>query len=57
VVNRQGLLTGKHHFGGNTAMQQLLESEGVRILEDQIQDFAAHYWDPLLEGADLPDTL
>jgi methylated-DNA-protein-cysteine methyltransferase related protein len=57
VVNRQGLLTGKHHFGGNTAMQQLLESEGVQILEDQIQDFAAHYWDPLLEGADLPDTL
>ena len=38
VVNRKGLLTGKHHFGGGTIMQQLLENEGVQIKEDQIQD-------------------
>ena len=42
VVNRKGLLTGKHHFGGGTIMQQLLENEGVQIIEDQIQDL--EYW-------------
>ena len=54
VVNRQGLLTGKHHFGGMNAMQQLLEEEGVIVIDDQVQDFARHFWDPLAEGADLP---
>jgi len=39
VVNRLGLLTGKHHFGGTSAMQQLLEAEGVQIKENQIQNF------------------
>ena len=47
VVNRKGLLTGKHHFGGGTVMQQLLENEGVQIIEDQIQDLEKHFWDPL----------
>ena len=47
VVNRKGLLTGKHHFGGGTIMQQLLENEGVQIKEDQIQDLEKHFWDPL----------
>ena len=46
VVNRKGLLTGKHHFGGGTIMQQLLENEGVQIKEDQIQDLEKHFWDP-----------
>ena len=46
VVNRKGLLTGKHHFGGGTIMQQLLENEGVQIIEDQIQDLEKHFWDP-----------
>lgn len=46
VVNRLGILTGKHHFGGLTAMQQMLESEGIHIENDQIQDFARHFWDP-----------
>ena len=52
VVNRKGLLTGKHHFGGGTIMQQLLENEGVQIKEDQIQDLEKHFWDPVksLEG-------
>ena len=49
VVNRLGILTGKHHFGGFTAMQQQLESEGIRVEEDPIQDFARHFWDPVTE--------
>ena len=46
VVNRLGLLTGKHHFGGTNAMQQLLEAEGVVIKENQIQNFDTIFWDP-----------
>jgi methylated-DNA-protein-cysteine methyltransferase-like protein len=46
VVNRNGLLTGKHHFSGTHLMQQLLENEGVTIVDDQIQNFEAHFWDP-----------
>jgi methylated-DNA-protein-cysteine methyltransferase-like protein len=50
VVNRQGLLTAKFHFGGNT-MQELLESEGVKVVDDQVQDFKTVYWDPNIELA------
>jgi methylated-DNA-protein-cysteine methyltransferase related protein len=39
VVNRNGLLTGKHHFGAPTLMQELLESEGIIIKDDQVQNF------------------
>lgn len=46
VVNRIGLLTGKHHFDGINRMQQLLESEGHTIVDDQIQHFAKVFWDP-----------
>ena len=46
VVNRQGLLTGKHHFGGTNLMQQLLENEGVVIHYNQIQNFKDCFWDP-----------
>ena len=46
VVNRIGMLTGKHHFGGINTMQQLLESEGIIIINDQIQDFEAVFWTP-----------
>ena len=49
VVNRQGMLTGKHHFGGTTAMQQLLESEGVKITDNQVKDFEKLFWDPAYE--------
>ena len=49
VVNRKGLLTGKHHFGGTSAMQQLLEAEGIIIKENQIQNFAERFWDPNVE--------
>ncbi|MDB5227161.1 MAG: hypothetical protein JWN78_1354 [Bacteroidota bacterium] len=46
VVNRNGLLTGKHHFGSPTMMQQLLENEGVKIIDDQVQDFEKLRWIP-----------
>lgn len=49
VVNRNGLLTGKHHFQGTNLMQQLLESEGVTIKENQVQDFKKVFWDPSVE--------
>tara|TARA_R100000935_G_C2792358_1_gene146566 strand:- start:83 stop:424 length:342 start_codon:yes stop_codon:yes gene_type:complete len=49
VVNRLGLLTGKHHFGGTNAMQQLLEEEGIKINENQIQNFEKVFWDPFKE--------
>jgi len=49
VVNRMGLLTGKHHFDGTNLMQQLLESEGIQVKDLQIQDFKKVFWDPNLE--------
>lgn len=49
VVNRKGLLTGKHHFEGTNLMQQLLENEGVMVIENQIQDFESIFWEPIKE--------
>jgi len=49
VVNRNGMLTGKHHFGGPQMMQNLLESEGMTIVDDQIVDFEKYFWDPSRE--------
>lgn len=46
VVNRQGLLTGKHHFEGTHLMQQLLENEGIVVNNNQVQDFDRVFWDP-----------
>ena len=46
VVNRVGLLTGKHHFDGTNLMQQLLENEGVTVVDNQIIEFKKHFWDP-----------
>lgn len=46
VVNRKGVLTGKHHFAGTHLMQQLLESEGIKVIDDQIQDFNSVFWEP-----------
>jgi methylated-DNA-protein-cysteine methyltransferase-like protein len=51
VVNRKGLLTGKHHFDGTNLMQQLLESEGAIIIDNQIQNFEAIFWNPSKELA------
>src|SRR5210317_1685815 len=49
VVNRNGLLSGKHHFGSPDIMQQLLESEGLQIEGDKIIDFDKYFWDPQKE--------
>jgi methylated-DNA-protein-cysteine methyltransferase related protein len=49
VVNRNGLLTGKHHFGNSTTMQQLLENEGLIVENDQIINFKERFWDPIIE--------
>ncbi|HLT33746.1 MAG TPA: MGMT family protein [Aquaticitalea sp.] len=49
VVNRKGLLTGKHHFDGTNLMQQLLESEDIKVKNHQIQDFEKVFWDPAKE--------
>ncbi len=49
VVNRNGVLTGKHHFAGTNLMQQLLENEGIKVVDLQIVDFEKHFWDPSKE--------
>ena len=49
VVNRKGLLTGKHHFQGTNLMQQLLESEGIAVADNQVVDFEKHFWNPAEE--------
>ncbi len=49
VVNRNGLLTGKHHFGNPDQMQRLLEAEGVRVVNDQVQNFDKLLWEPVKE--------
>jgi methylated-DNA-protein-cysteine methyltransferase related protein len=46
VVNRTGTLTGKHHFEGTNLMQQLLESEGIKVVDNQIVDFEKYFWQP-----------
>ncbi len=46
VVNRNGVLTGKHHFATPTLMQELLEAEGIQIVDDKIIDFKKHFWQP-----------
>jgi methylated-DNA-protein-cysteine methyltransferase related protein len=47
VVNKKGLLTGKHHFDGTNLMQQLLESEGIKVIDNQIQDLDTVFWNPV----------
>lgn len=49
VVNRDGLLTGKHHFGNSTTMEQLLKNEGIIIEDDRIINFKENFWDPAIE--------
>ena len=49
VVNRNGLLTGKIHFGSPDEMQELLENEGIKIENDCVTDFDKLYWDPIKE--------
>jgi methylated-DNA-protein-cysteine methyltransferase related protein len=49
VVNRNGLLSGKHHFETLLTMQELLENEGIKIDDDQVVDFKKVFWDPAKE--------
>ena len=51
VVNRTGVLSGKHFFGSPTAMQDLLEAEGVQVDDDRVVDFKTLLWDPAIELA------
>ena len=49
VVNRNGMLSGKAHFETPTRMQELLEKEGVLVIDETIQNFSKHFWDPTRE--------
>lgn len=49
VVNRNGLLTGKHHFETPFKMQELLEKEKIKIKNDKVRDFKKLFWDPTIE--------
>ena len=49
VVNRIGMLTGKHHFTPPSSMEARLKKEGIKVVKDKIQDFPNHFWDPFLE--------
>jgi methylated-DNA-protein-cysteine methyltransferase related protein len=49
VVNRNGELTGKHHFPTPFLMQELLEKEGIKVTKDKIKNFDTFYWDPMKE--------
>lgn len=53
VVNRHGLLTGKHHFPGRETMRELLQSEGIVVDSDTIVDFKRLFWDPMVEVRDF----
>ena len=46
VVNRNGVLTGKHHFYGTDLMEQLLNNEGIEVKNNTIINFKNHFWDP-----------
>lgn len=49
VVNRNGMLTGKHHFDTPTKMQELLEKEKIKVVDDKVVDFEKLFWDPMQE--------
>ena len=49
VVNRNGMLTGKHHFATPTLMEELLEQDGVVVVKDKVVDFEKLFWDPAKE--------
>jgi methylated-DNA-protein-cysteine methyltransferase related protein len=49
VVNRLGILSGKHHFKPPSLMEKLLKKEGVKIKDDQVVDFEKLFWDPVKE--------
>ncbi|QRR04324.1 MGMT family protein [Dyadobacter sandarakinus] len=46
VVNKAGVLSAKNLFETPTIMQERLESEGIVVRDDQIQDWETCFWDP-----------
>lgn len=53
VVNRNGILSGKAHFGDTRFMQAALEAEGIKVVDDKIQDWGKVFWDPAIELNDF----
>ena len=51
VLNRNGMLTGKHHFSTPHLMQELLEKEKIEVEEDKVVNLKKYYWDPIIELA------
>ena len=49
VVNRIGMLSGKHHFSPPGSMERSLKKEGIKVKNDKIIDFEKHFWDPVKE--------
>jgi methylated-DNA-protein-cysteine methyltransferase related protein len=49
VVNRNGMLTGKHHFATPTLMEELLMKEKTEVRDEKVVDFAKKFWDPSIE--------
>lgn len=49
VVNRLGMLSGRHHFPEDSPMAESLQAEGILVKDDQVQDFNSHFWDPATE--------
>ena len=49
VVNRNGMLSGKHHFGDPDQMENLLKKEGIKVKNDTVADFEKLFWDPATE--------
>jgi len=49
VVNRNGILTGKHHFATDSLMEELLKKDGVAVKNDTVVDFEKRFWDPAKE--------
>jgi methylated-DNA-protein-cysteine methyltransferase related protein len=49
VVNRIGMLSGKHHFSPPGSMEKSLKKEGIKVKNDKIVDFEKHFWDPVQE--------
>ncbi len=49
VVNRNGMLTGKHHFATPTLMEELLKKEGIFVEAETVVDFKTKFWDPMIE--------
>jgi methylated-DNA-protein-cysteine methyltransferase related protein len=49
VLNRNGMLTGKHHFSPPSAMEKALKKEGIKVKDDKVVDFKKLFWDPMIE--------